>query len=47
MQERFRCGFSAASAANAPSQPDVEQPSTPAALNFSQSRREKAEAKAE
>src|SRR5207245_4666549 len=40
MQERFRCGFLAASSARAPSQPDVEQPTTPAEVSFGHSRRE-------
>src|SRR5437879_9500963 len=45
MHERLRWGLLAASAASAPSQPDVELPSTPAAASFSQERREIPEAR--
>jgi hypothetical protein len=41
MHERLRCGFWAASSANAFSQPDIEGPTAPAAVSLSQSRRER------
>src|SRR5262249_21437979 len=41
--DRLRCGFAAASAASASSQPDDEQPTTPAADSRSQSRRDRPE----
>src|SRR5262249_20657825 len=47
MQERLRCGLPAVASASAPSQPDVQVPSTPAAASRSQSRRERRLARAD
>src|ERR1043166_2576804 len=39
MHERLRCGLLAACSASPSSQPDVEEPTTPAAASFSHARR--------